>query len=74
MGAMPWLSCLGKLSNEALLRVGHGLRAGHVTKASLPREAWWPQSVFGGAWLRHQDMLMSCKTLGKRESDKDIII
>ena len=52
MGAMPWLGCLGKLRDIALLRAGHGLRARHVTKASLSQEAWWPQSVFGGAWLR----------------------
>ena len=37
-------------------------------------KAWWPQSVASGAWLRQQDMLMSCKTLGRIESDRDIVI
>ena len=36
MCAMPWLGCLGRSSNGALLRTEHGLRAGHVKKASLP--------------------------------------
>ena len=38
MGAMPWLGCLGKSSNEALSRAGHGLGAAHLTKASLTWE------------------------------------
>ena len=37
MGAMSWLGCLGKSSNEAS-GAGHGLGARHVTKASLTWE------------------------------------
>ena len=66
MGVMPWLCCLGKSSNEALLRVRHGLGARHVTKASLTQEGlaasiscWWCMAQT----TRHVDVLQD---LGKK--------
>ena len=70
MGAMPWLNYLGKSSNEALLRAGHGLGAGHVINASLTWEGlvasisyWWCMTHT----TRHVDVLQG---LGKKGVSK----
>ena len=39
MGAMSWLNCLGKISNDAMPRAEHGLGAGYATKAWLAQES-----------------------------------